>query len=121
MTPLVKKTLFWTPRVLCILFALFLMMFSLDVLAGNPNLKDAVIGLIMHNIPVFALLIVLWFAWRWEWVGAVIFPAVGVFYIVWGWGRIHISAFFLISGPLFVVGLLFLLNWIYRNKIRIET
>jgi hypothetical protein len=57
-------------------------------------------------------------AWRWEWIGSVLFIALALFYLIWGWGRVHWTAFLGISGPLTMIGILFLLNWIYREELR---
>jgi hypothetical protein len=46
------------------------------------------------------------------------FIALGVLYLVMAWGRFHWSAYLLISGPLFLVGVLFLINWLYRAELR---
>jgi hypothetical protein len=115
---IVKRAVFWTPRVICILFALFLVIFSFDVFEGNRGFWNIALGLLMHNLPTIGLFVTLYFAWRREWIGAVIFTGLGVLYIVWAWGRFDLSVYFLISGPLFLLGILFLLNWIYRAQIR---
>ena len=113
-----KKLLFWTPRVLCILFALFLSLFALDVFDGNSSLGETIIALLIHLIPVYMVLVALAIAWKWEWTGAVLFTGLGVFYIVMAWGRVHPTAFVFISGPAFLIGAMFLANWIYREELR---
>jgi hypothetical protein len=118
MHPIIKKTLFWTPRVICILFALFLVIFSFDVFEGAHGFWNIALGLLMHNLPTIALFITLYFAWRREWIGTVIFTGLGVFYIWQFWGRFPLSVYFLIAGPLFLLGILFLVNWIFRAQIR---
>ena len=118
MNLIVKKAAFWTPRILCILTALFLMIFSLDVFGEAKGFWNIALGLFMHNLPSLFMLGILIVVWRWEWVGAVIFTAMGILYIVMFWGRFHLSAYFLIAGPLFLLGILFFVNWIYRAQIR---
>jgi hypothetical protein len=113
-----KRVLFWTPRVLCILFALFLGVFALDVFGEGYGFWQTIGALLLHLVPTFLVVIVLVIAWRWEWVGAVLFLVLAVFYVVWMWGRLHWSAYFGISGPLVLMGVLFLLNWIYRAELR---
>ena len=51
-------------------------------------------------------------------MGGVLFFGLGLFYMVWSWGRFHWGAYAAISGPLFLVGILFLLNWIFRKELR---
>ena len=113
-----KRALFWTPRVLCILFALFLSLFALDVFSEGYGFWESILALLIHLVPVYIVVIVLVIAWRWEWVGAVLFTALAVFYLVSSWGRLHWSAYLAISGPLVLLGVLFLVNWIYRAQLR---
>ena len=116
----VKRLLFWTPRVLCILFAVFVSLFALDVFGEGYGFWGTMLALLMHLIPTGVILIVLAISWRWEWVGGILFTALGVLYLVMFWGRFHWSAYLLISGPLLLVGILFLINWLYRARLRTQ-
>jgi hypothetical protein len=113
-----KQFLFWIPRILCILFALFLSLFSLDVFDEGLGFWETILALLLHLVPTYIVIAVLLLAWRWEWIGAVLFTALAVFYVVWAWGRFHWSAYAVISGPLVLISILFLLNWIYRAQLR---
>jgi len=113
-----KRVLFWTPRVLCILFALFLSLFALDVFSEGYGFGETILALLIHLVPVYIVVIVLVIAWRWEWVGAILFTALALFYLVWSWGRFHWSVYLVISGSLVLLGVLFLFNWIYRAQLR---
>jgi hypothetical protein len=113
-----KQLLFWTPRVLGISFAAFLSIFSLDVFGEGYGLWGTIVALFMHLIPVYMVLIALLFAWRWEPVGGILFVALGVGYLVTSWGRFHWSAYVVISGPLFLLGILFVANWLYRTRLQ---
>jgi hypothetical protein len=84
-----RRTLYWTPRVLCIAFAAFTAIFALDVF--------------QERVP----------AWQ-------VAVALGFLYLLWarnkpffGWDVV-----LLIAAPLFLVGVLFLLNWRYRAQLR---
>jgi hypothetical protein len=113
----VERTLFWAPRILCILFAVFISLFALDVFGEGYGFWGTILALLMHLIPTALVLIALAIAWRWEWVGAVLFIGLGLLYILTG-HRMHWSVYLVISGPLFLVGVLFLLNWLYRPSAR---
>lgn len=113
-----KRVLFWTPRILCILFAMFLSLFALDVFGEGFGFWKTILALLIHLVPVYIVIIILVIAWRWEWIGAILFNALAVFYIVWTWGRFPLVTYVSISGPLFLVGILFLFNWIYREQLR---
>ncbi len=115
-----KRALYWTPRVLCILFALFLSIFALDVFGEGNNVVDTIVALLIHLIPVYMVIAALVVAWRWEWVGAVLFTALGVLYIAMAWGRFPLSVYVAIAGPAFVLAGLFLANWVYRAQLRTE-
>ncbi len=77
-----RKFLFWIPRILCILFALFLGLLFLDVFDENLGLLESVLALLIHLIPAYIVIAVLLLAWRREWIGAILFTALAVFYIV---------------------------------------
>jgi hypothetical protein len=76
---------------------------------------EKILGLLIHLVPVYVVVIVLVVAWRWEWVGAIAFIGLALFYLFQVWGREHWSAYLAISGPLTLIGVLFLLNWIYTE------
>jgi hypothetical protein len=116
-----KRILFWTPRIICIVFAVFISLFALDVFAEGYGLLKTIIALLIHLIPTGIVVIALLISWRWEWVGAILFNALGVFYIVWTWGKFPWSTYLAMSGPLFLVGVLFLINWVYRRELRTRT
>ena len=118
MNTIMKRVLFWTPRVLCILFAIFLSVFALDVFSEGYGLWQTIGALLLHLVPTSIVVIVLLIAWRWEWVGTVLFSALAVFYVVWTWGRFPLVTYLAMSGPLVLISVLFLFNWIYRAQLR---
>jgi hypothetical protein len=119
MTKPVKRLLFWMPRILCILLAVFVSLFAFDVFGEGYTFWKTILALLIHLIPTGIILVVLAVSWRWEWVGSIIFSALGVLYIVMFWGRVKWHVYLLpISVPLFLVGFLFLINWLYRKQIR---
>lgn len=119
-TPL-KRLLFWTPRILCILFAAFISTFAADVFGEGYGFWRTILALLIHLIPTWIVLVVLAVAWRLEWVGGIVFTALATLYLAMFWGRFHWSTYLVISGPLFLVGILFFLNWLYRRELRTRT
>ena len=113
-----KHWLFWTPRILCILFAGFLSIFAADVFGEHYGFWKTILALVMHLIPTWIILIVLVVSWRREWVGGTLFIALGALYLIWSWGRFHWSAYLAISGPLLLIGVLFWVNWLHRAQLR---
>ncbi len=118
MKPPIRQLLFWLPRALTILFALFLSLFALDVFDEGYGFWGTVFALFTHLIPTWIVLLVLALSWRWEWVGAILFVALGLLYAYFAVGRGHPEWTLVISGPLFLVGGLFLLNWLCRKQLR---
>jgi len=115
-----KRVLYWTPRVLCLLFAMFLSVFALDVFNQGLGFWQTIGALLLHLVPNFIVLGVLAISWRREWVGAVLFIALAVFYVVWAWRSLPLVAYLPIAGALLLIGVLFLLNWIYRDQLRMR-
>lgn len=116
--------IFWTPRIISILFLLFLAMFSLDVFGQGYTFWETVLALFMHNIPVFVLAILLAIAWKYEIVGAIAFILGGLLYIAtlvvqairnqFEWYMIAWS--FQIALPAFFIGILFYVGWKRKRK-----
>ena len=63
------RLLYWSPRVLCIAFAIFVSLFALDVFNEGLGLAKTILALSIHLIPTAFLVIVLAVSWRWEQVG----------------------------------------------------
>ena len=116
MNTITKRFLFWAPRVLCLFFAAFISLFALDVFSEHRGFWDTTLALLMHLIPTAILLAILALSWRWEWVGGLLFPALGAAYLAAFWGRFHWSAYVVLSGSLFLLGALFLLSWSKRTR-----
>ena len=57
-------------------------------------------------------------AWRWGWVGVILFLALGLLYPVVTGGRFSWSVYLSISGPLFLLAVLFLLDWAYGSRVQ---
>jgi len=115
----VSKFVYWTPRILSIVFILFLAMFSLDIFEGNYGFWGTILGLFMHNIPVLILTGVLIISWKYEIVGGIAFILAGLLYIatllISGFEWYMLLWILQISGIAFLVGILFLVNW-YKKK-----
>ncbi|MFA6131184.1 MAG: hypothetical protein WC730_02910 [Patescibacteria group bacterium] len=112
-----NKFLFWAPRILIILFALFLGLFSLDIfdIASTPS--EIAVGLFMHNLPSLVLLIILAISWKHDLVGAIIFLLfglaciIGILVALLSSGGV-MNPIFIIGGvTFFVIAAFFLVGW----------
>ena len=112
-----KSFLFWAPRILGILFILFVSLFALDIFEMGLGFWGTVVGLFMHLLPSIVMMIALALGWRWEWVGAAFFAAVGAWFL-----RIStpgdVMYYIVFVGVPLLIAVLFLVGWVYREKIR---
>ena len=95
--------LFWTPRVLSILFALFVSVFALDAFNEGEDFWKMVRAFLIHLIPAALIVVALVIAWRWEAIGGLLFIALGAVSVA----QTRLGWFTLV---LFLVGVLFLLS-----------
>ena len=110
-----KQILFWSPRILGILIAVFVSLFALDVFGEGYSSWETIGALAMHLLPTLVILVVLGIAWRWEWTGGFLFVALGVLYITLFWEPSNLPAYLVILGPLILTGILFLLDGCYHS------
>ncbi len=125
MTKLSRWSLFWAPRVLSSALIVFLSLFALDVFNEGYGFWKTLLALGLHLIPCFALIVALILAWRWEWIGAVLYGAAGMLYVVMVLMRplrptINLNSMVSIAGPAFVVATLFLVDWLKRGELHVH-
>lgn len=108
-----NRTLFWAPRVLCILFIAFVSLFALDAFEESHGFRQIVVDLTIHLIPTLVMVAALVAAWRWEWVGTVTFTLCGVFFTGIVRGSWFLAVLFVL--PCFLIACLFFVNWLKRK------
>lgn len=119
-----KKIWYWAPRIICILAILFVSLFALDAFDPKLNFWNQIVGFLIHMIPSFMLMGILWLAWNNEYLGGIILVIVGLFFsiVVFRlnyrmnqsfWNSLGIVA--AITFPFIVAGVLFILNH-FQNK-----
>ena len=119
MNKTLKGFLFWTPRVLGILFILFVSLFALDIFDMGLGFWGTIVGLFMHLLPSIVMTVALVLGWRWEWVGTLGYFAFAIWYIVFALGReMPWGVISLMAGIPILIGILFLAGWVYRGKAR---
>jgi hypothetical protein len=119
MNKTLKASLFWVPRVLGIFIVLLLTLISTDVFAEGYTFWQSILGFLIHMLPALAVLVLLIFSWRWEWVGALGFIAFGVWYVAITWSNdMHWSAYAILSVLPILIGILFFVGWVKRGEMR---
>jgi hypothetical protein len=116
----VRQALFWAPRSLAIVFILFIGLFALEVFGQAQGFLALALSLLVHLLPSLALLACLLLAWRRDWLGAALFAAWGAWFLVEAGGTRAQYYDLVLPGVSFLIGVLFLLGWIFRRQFQDE-
>lgn len=113
------KILHWTPRIICILAILFISLFALDSFESDRTVWQQIGDFLMHLIPSYGLIIFLIVAWKWEFIGGIIFILIGLgfspFIFMHNYKMNHsvdfsLQTVFIITMPFVIVGILFIVS-----------
>ena len=107
--------LYWTPRILGIIFAFFISIFALDVFV-EYKFPEVLVALFMHLVPTYLVVGALLVAWKWERIGGILFLGLGLFYIIMTWGKFEGMTYLIIAGPVILIGILFLISSLRKTK-----
>jgi hypothetical protein len=111
-----KLILYWAPRVIGILAIGFVMMFSFDCFEGSYNLKEQLTCFLMHNIPALILIVILILAWKLELIGGIVFILAAIIMSIYWDGFGKNTGVLALTSPFMVIGILFILNYIFIHK-----
>jgi len=115
----------WLPRILCILTILFISLFAADSFAPGRTIWQQLGAFFIHLIPSFILLALLIVAWKWEFIGGIIFMMIGLglspFVFMLNYKMNHsiwmsLGIILLITIPFVVVGILFITSHNKKKK-----
>ena len=124
------KILHWTPRIICILAILFISMFAADSFAPELTFWQQIGGFMMHLIPSFILITLLIVAWKWEYIGGIIFIVIALglspFVFMLNYNMNHsvgmsLGIIMAITFPFLVVGILFIISHFMKKKKLLKT
>lgn len=104
---------FWIPRIMAILFILFLSVFALDMIEPGKPISTILLGITIHLLPNILLSLILWYAWHNERSGGILFIVLSILFMIFFHTYDNIFSFLLITCPLFIIGALFLLHATY--------
>ncbi len=111
------------------MFAGFLSIFAHDVFGKGHGFWQTTLALLIHLTPTWLVLVALAIAWRWQWIGAALFMILGVCYAlmcpmasqdpsrILGIPGPKFFWISVISGPLFLIGVLFFLDGLICKKL----
>jgi hypothetical protein len=111
------RLLLWSPRILGILVSAFIGVFALDAFSEGKPFLLALPDFLIHLIPAFVLAGLVAASFRRPWIGAVAFIGLAVAYAV-TMSKGRLDWMLTISGPLVVVGALFVWSWLRRDKVK---
>ena len=97
----------WIPRVLAIVFIVFLTLFGLDVFSGDAPLLEKLGGFFIHSIPSMILLLILFISWKKPLIGGSLFILFSVAFALYFRTFRSLSTFLLLTFPFLLVGIFF--------------
>ncbi len=100
----------WFPRVLAIVFALFISVFALDSFDGHASFLEKLGHLLAHMIPTALVVGALIVAWRYRIIGGLVFMMLGMAFTIHFGTWKETELFLMFSVPLFVAGLCFIFS-----------
>jgi hypothetical protein len=121
------STLFhWLPRILGMIAIAFISLFAADSFQPGYTIWQQITAFLIHLIPSFILLVLLLVAWKWEFIGGILFTIIGVcmtpllFYHNYSVNHFSIAQcigiVMLITFPFIVVGILFIISHSKKKK-----
>jgi hypothetical protein len=102
----VRRLVRWAARILAIAAILFISIFALDAFEAGKPWNEIAAALFVHLLPNLVPIAVLAVAWRIEWLGGILFIAVGLSPFVLlsnpKWVNLMLGAPFMLAGLLFL-------------------
>ena len=109
-----KKIMMWIPRVLAILFAVFISIFALD--SFEFGFPQVIVALFMHLIPTYVLVGLTTVSWKKPFYGGIGFIMLAIAFTFFFDTYEGFINFMLISFPVLVVGVLFVMQKFKRFR-----
>lgn len=116
MTTTTPHLALWIPRIAGIMVSIFIGIFALDAFSAGRPFVRALPDFLIHLVPALVLLAIVGASFRWPSVGAITLIAIAFLYAV-TMSRGRLDWIVAISGPLLVVGALFLWSWFRHSQV----
>lgn len=102
--------LFWTPRIIALIYIMLLSLFALDVFVPGKTILQYTAALIAHLLPQLLLIILLLIAWYNNvFIGALFIMSYLLFFFFF-YDKSHVLIQALLFSPLFILGVIFLVS-----------
>lgn len=121
------KVFHWLPRIICMLAILFISLFAADAFSPGLTIWQQLGAFFIHLIPSYILLAFLIVAWKWEYVGGVIFIIIGLglspIVFIHNYKMNHsiwmsLGIIMIITVPFVIVGVLFIVSHFKKRRLR---
>lgn len=97
---------------------MFVGLFAFDSFNESIPFLQSLGGFLIHLLPVYVLVALLLFVWRWEWIVTAGAFVLALSYVLITRGGEHWSASVVIITPLAIIGVLFYIGWrMQRGKL----
>lgn len=115
----------WLPRIIGIAAILFISLFAADAFEPGQTFWQQFNAFLIHLVPSFILTFMLLVAWKWEFVGGILFMLIGlimtpiVFTINYELNDsfwMSLGIILSITAPFIVVGVLFIISHFLKKK-----
>jgi len=113
-------------EITCIFAILFISLFSADAFNAEQTIWQQIFSFVMHLIPSFILLAFFIMAWKWEYLGGIIFIILGLGLSPFVFAQnyrmnesiwMSLGIVLVISIPFVIVGVLFIISHFIKKKI----
>jgi hypothetical protein len=111
-----KAKFIWIPRVIAIIFILFMSIFALDVFSEDVVLIKKLLGFLIHLIPSFILITLLIISWNRPLAGGYIFGFISILFTVHYSTYKHLFMFLTFTVPLIIISILFFVSYVSIRK-----
>ena len=108
--------LIWIPRGLIMLFALFTVLFSLDVFEGTSSIGEKIQGFMIHNIIFFVLSFILVATWKGPLIAGILCIIAGIALTVIFHSRWDLRAYLIMGGSPMIMGILFVVVHLLNSR-----
>ncbi|MFH1404569.1 MAG: hypothetical protein ABIH21_00530 [Patescibacteria group bacterium] len=105
-----NKIIIWAPRIIIIAIIAFMSLLSFDVFGEGYGFPEVLLALFMHLLPQIIMLVILVLAWKKPLIGGIVFICLGVFALYFFRAYEEIISFLIISAPLLISGVLFIVS-----------